>query len=34
MFVRAHCFLTTAICAGGLFASAAYAAEIKPAVDL
>ena len=33
MFVRAHCLLTTAICAGGLFASAAaYAADIKPAV--
>ena len=32
MFVRAACFLTTAICAGGLFASAAYAADIKPAV--
>ena len=33
MFVRAHCLLTTAICAGGLLASAAaYAADIKPAV--
>src|SRR5271167_3120175 len=33
MFVRACCLLTTAICAGGLFASAAaYAAEVKPAV--
>src|SRR5208282_260903 len=33
MFVRAAFFVTTAICAGGLFASAAaYAADIKPAV--
>jgi basic membrane protein A and related proteins len=33
MFVRARCLLTTAVCAGGLFASAsAYAADIKPAV--
>ena len=33
MFVRAHCLLTTAICAGGLIASAAaYAADIKPAI--
>ena len=33
MFVRASLFLTTAVCAGGLFASAAaYAAEVKPAV--
>jgi basic membrane protein A and related proteins len=33
MFVRASLFLTTAICAGGLFASAAaYAADVKPAV--
>ena len=33
MFVRACCLLTTAICAGGLFASAtACAADIKPAV--
>src|SRR5271166_3699450 len=33
MFVRAHCLLTTAVCAGGLFASAAaYAADVKPAV--
>ena len=33
MFVRATCLVTTAICAGGLFASAAaYAAEVKPAV--
>ncbi len=33
MFVRAACLVTTAICAGGLFASAAaYAAEVKPAV--
>ena len=33
MFVRAHCLLTTAICAGVLLASAAaYAADIKPAV--
>jgi basic membrane protein A len=33
MFVRAACLLTTAICAGGLFAStAAYAADVKPAV--
>jgi basic membrane protein A and related proteins len=33
MFARAAFFVTTAICAGGLFASAAaYAADIKPAV--
>ena len=33
MFVRAACLVTTAICAGGLFATAtAYAAEVKPAV--
>jgi basic membrane protein A and related proteins len=33
MFARAALFVTTAICAGGLFASgAAYAAEIKPAI--
>ncbi|HEX9168377.1 MAG TPA: BMP family ABC transporter substrate-binding protein [Roseiarcus sp.] len=33
MFVRAASLLTTAICAGGLFASAAaYAADVKPAV--
>ena len=33
MFVRAAFFATTAICAGGFFASApAYAAEIKPAI--
>ncbi len=33
MFVRAACLVTTAICAGALFASAAaYAADIKPAV--
>jgi basic membrane protein A len=33
MFVRAACLLTTAVCAGGLFASAAAnAADIKPAV--
>src|SRR5208282_1470865 len=33
MFVRAAFFVTTAICAGGLFASAAaYAADVKPAV--
>jgi basic membrane protein A and related proteins len=33
MFVRAACLFTAAICAGGLFASAAAAAaEIKPAV--
>jgi len=33
MFVRATSLVTTAICAGGLFASAAaYAAEVKPAV--
>src|SRR5271166_5814642 len=33
MLVRAACLMTTAICAGGFFASAAaYAAEVKPAV--
>ncbi len=33
MLVRAACLLTTAFCAGGLFASAAaYAADVKPAV--
>ena len=32
MFVCAACLLTTAICAGGLLASAAYAADVKPAV--
>jgi basic membrane protein A and related proteins len=32
MFVRAACLLTTAICAGGLLASAANAADVKPAV--
>lgn len=33
MFVRATCLIATALCAGGLFASAAaYGAEIKPAV--
>ena len=33
MFFRAACLVTTAICAGGLLASAAaYAAEVKPAV--
>jgi len=33
MFARAALFVTTALCAGGLFASAAaYAADVKPAV--